>query len=97
MGTGAGVILIAESSLSCIFGATAEARRGLVGEKETLAAVKELAATLGTDACVDEWLQDQLIIFAALADGRSAMRYVIKPCTVESGCSDSRVIWTCHS
>lgn len=33
----------------------------------------ELARALASGGCVDEWLQDQLIIFMALADGVSRM------------------------
>lgn len=37
-------------------------------------AADELSSTLSTDACVDEWLQDQLIVFVALAAGTSWIR-----------------------
>ena len=33
----------------------------------------ELASTLQDGGCVDEWLQDQLILFMALADGTSEL------------------------
>lgn len=37
-------------------------------------AAKEFLRTWETSACVDEYLQDQLIIFMALADGKSKIR-----------------------
>ena len=36
-------------------------------------AARELVKALENDGCVDEWLQDQVIIFMALADGESAL------------------------
>lgn len=33
-------------------------------------AAESLLEALGTGGCVDEWMQDQLIIFMAQADGR---------------------------
>jgi len=41
-----------------------------VGEE----AAKELLRGLDAGGCVDEWLQDQIIIFMALAQGRSELR-----------------------
>lgn len=36
-------------------------------------AAEELLEALATGACVDQWLQDQLIIYMALADGHSVI------------------------
>lgn len=37
-------------------------------------AAEELIAALESGGCVDEWLQDQIVIFMALSEGESAVR-----------------------
>lgn len=37
-------------------------------------AAEELLKALDGSGCVDEWLQDQIIIFMALAEGESVVR-----------------------
>jgi len=72
-GSGTGVLVTAETSTGCLLAA---ARPGEVGKEEEVgaAAGAELARTLASGACVDEWLQDQLVLFMALADGTSRVR-----------------------
>ena len=45
--------------------------RGVRAEDVGAAAGRELAEDLRSGACVDRWLQDQLIVFMALARGTS--------------------------
>ena len=49
------------------------AKKGKTSEQVGEAAAEELLEALAHGGCVDEWLQDQLVIFMALADGRSAV------------------------
>ena len=65
-----GILVVAETSTGCIFGGSALGSRK---EKATITgknAAKEIIAALA-GGCVDGWLQDQLIIYMALADGVS--------------------------
>merc|ERR1712142_566546 len=65
------MLLIAYSDTGCLYGSTAiwdkELKPADVAEK----ACEALMNDLKYDTCVDEYMQDQLIIFAALAAGRS--------------------------
>lgn len=55
----------------CITAALAE--RGKTSEQVGQAAAEELLEGLAHGGCVDGWLQDQLIIFMAVAQGRSVV------------------------
>lgn len=74
VGHGGGVLIRVRTTTGCILGAAQPLKRG---ERLDCTAEKA-AAALGRDlkagACVDEYLQDQLIIFAALAEGESRIR-----------------------
>ncbi|KAG6833505.1 hypothetical protein H0H87_006077 [Tephrocybe sp. NHM501043] len=73
-GAGSGIVLWAELEGGGMIGGSAVGSKGIdphtVGEE----AAKELLRGLQADGCVDEWLQDQIIIFMALADGKSEIR-----------------------
>jgi len=47
------------------------AERGVKAEDVGRIAAEALLEALAAGGCVDEWLQDQLVVFMALADGRS--------------------------
>jgi RNA 3'-terminal phosphate cyclase (ATP) len=71
-GSGSGIIIIATFDCGRQLAGSAIAeykkhRAKLVG----IAAAEELYKTYKDGGCVDEWLQDQLILYAALADGVS--------------------------
>mmetsp|Transcript_618 Transcript_618/g.2180 ORF Transcript_618/g.2180 Transcript_618/m.2180 type:complete len:407 (-) Transcript_618:52-1272(-) len=73
-GFGSGIIIIATTSTGCIL-----AGSGLGGPKQRdeevgKAAANELLQDIWSGGCVDQYLQDQLIIFMALADGVSRIR-----------------------
>jgi RNA 3'-terminal phosphate cyclase (ATP) len=74
-----GVVLLAETTTGCLFGASAvESGYGkrdcLAPETVAQSAVRELLEDWRAGGCADRHLQDQLIIFMALARGRSRVR-----------------------
>jgi len=73
VGSGAGVVLFAETSEGCVLGGTAVSRKGRSEAMVAQYAVAELLRNINHGGCVDEYLQDQMIIFMALAQGRSTV------------------------
>jgi len=72
-GNGGSIVVIAKTSTGCLFGGSALAERGKTSEQVGQAAAEELLEGLAHGGCVDGWLQDQLIIFMAVAQGRSVV------------------------
>ncbi|KAL2650423.1 hypothetical protein R1flu_018551 [Riccia fluitans] len=70
-GGGSGVVLWAETDTGCILAGSAIGERGKTPVSVSVEACSELLQNLETGACVDEYLQDQLIILMALAEGKS--------------------------
>ncbi|GAB4823380.1 hypothetical protein N2152v2_010426 [Parachlorella kessleri] len=70
-GDGCAVVLVAETSTGCLFGSSGLGQRGVPAEEIGARAARELMDVIASGACTDEWLQDQLIIFMALAQGTS--------------------------
>jgi RNA 3'-terminal phosphate cyclase (ATP) len=68
---GSGIVLWTELGGGGIIGGSAVGRKGLNAKGVGAEAAKELLRGLERGGCVDEWLQDQIVIFMALADGRS--------------------------
>ncbi|KAF8163086.1 RNA 3'-terminal phosphate cyclase domain-containing protein [Crassisporium funariophilum] len=73
-GAGSGIVLWAELEGGGVIGGSAVGTKGLDPEKVGEQAVDELIKGLNEGGCVDEWMQDQIIIFMALADGKSEVR-----------------------
>ncbi|XP_067027666.1 RNA 3'-terminal phosphate cyclase-like isoform X1 [Acropora muricata] len=73
-GNGSGIVVIAESETGCRLGGSALGKKGVPGEEVARNAVDKLTNNLQHDGCVDEFLQDQLIIFMALAKGHSSLK-----------------------
>jgi RNA 3'-terminal phosphate cyclase (ATP) len=73
--SGTSMVLALKTSSGCILGGDAIGDHKGVQTPIDVAndAVKELKRAWDLNACVDEWLQDQLIVFMALAEGRSQM------------------------
>ncbi|KAJ4488318.1 RNA 3'-terminal phosphate cyclase [Lentinula aciculospora] len=73
VGAGSGVVLWAELEGGGIIGGSAVGNKAidasLLGEE----AAQDLLRGLDAGGCVDEWLEDQIIIFMALAEGTSAV------------------------
>jgi RNA 3'-terminal phosphate cyclase (ATP) len=74
MGDGVSLILTAHTSTGCILGASGLGERGRPAEDVAQHAVDQLVANLDAGGCVDEYLQDQLILFCALAKGTSLLK-----------------------
>lgn len=71
---GSGIILWARTSNDCILGGSALGSKGTNAQKTGRAAAEELVRNLKHGGCVDEYMQDQMIIFLALAKGRSTVK-----------------------
>jgi len=70
-GSGSGAVVVARSEMGCILGASA-----IGGPRKPALEVGHLAAErllqeVEHGGCTDQWMQDQLIVFMALARGRS--------------------------
>ena len=66
---GAGLLVIATTSTGCLLAASHVLDRGQEAGGVGEAVAGELLGTLDHGGCVDEYLQDQLVIFMALAAG----------------------------
>lgn len=73
MGSGAGVLIVATTSTGCRLAGSALVAPKRRAREIGQAAADELLATLDDGGCVDEWLQDQLILYMALAEGESQL------------------------
>jgi len=74
VGTGCGIIMIAETSTGCVLAASASGKKGKSHEEVGTAAADELLNDLLLKACVDSHMQDQLILLMALANGTSKIK-----------------------
>ncbi|XP_072024002.1 RNA 3'-terminal phosphate cyclase-like [Amphiura filiformis] len=74
VGNGSGIIVIAETSTGCLLAGSSLGKRGVQAEEVGRQAAQMLLDSLQHGGCVDEHLQDQLIIFMALASGVSKIR-----------------------
>lgn len=73
IGSGCGILLVATTTTGCRLAGSA---LGVIKKRATKVgaeAAQELVATLNDGGCVDDWLQDQLILFMALASGTSEL------------------------
>ena len=71
VGSGSGIVLWAETYEGCILGGGALGSKGMDAARVGREAARELTSNLDHGGCVDEYMQDQLIIFSALAKGKS--------------------------
>ncbi|XP_063894394.1 RNA 3'-terminal phosphate cyclase [Helicoverpa armigera] len=69
-----GIITVCETSSGCRLGADALGRRGADPLDVGRAAAQALRHDILSGGCLDTHLQDQVIIYMALAEGRSSMR-----------------------
>jgi RNA 3'-terminal phosphate cyclase (ATP) len=74
MGGGSGIVLWAELGGGGVVGGSAVGKKGIAADVVGQQAADELVKGLEGGGCVDEWLQDQIIIFMALAEGQSGVR-----------------------
>lgn len=66
--------MVAETSTGCILGGSALGKREERPEETGRRAGEELLCAIREGACVDKHTQDQIIVFMALADGRSRIK-----------------------
>lgn len=83
-GNGSGIVLWAELEGGGFIGGSAVGRKGIDAFKTGEEAAKSLLNGLDAGGCVDEWLQDQIIIFMALAGGHSQVRCGKSPLTLHT-------------
>jgi RNA 3'-terminal phosphate cyclase (ATP) len=73
-GVGSGIIVIAETSTGCLLAGSGLGEKGVSSEDVAKEAAESLMGDLDCQCCVDHYMQDQLIIFMALAEGVSRIR-----------------------
>jgi len=73
VGDGTGLIIVATTTSGCIFGTSSLGEMGKTAEAVGKEAAEELVKNIKYGGCVEEYLQDQLIIYMALANGESKM------------------------
>jgi RNA 3'-terminal phosphate cyclase (ATP) len=66
--------LACETSTKCVIGGSGLGNRNERANETGAKAASEILKALESQACVDEHVQDQLIIFMALASGESQIR-----------------------
>lgn len=69
-----GIIIGCETSTQCVIGGSALGNKKESPNRSGSNAAQEVINTVALKACVDCYVQDQLIIFMALATGRSRIR-----------------------
>ncbi|CAF0847310.1 unnamed protein product [Brachionus calyciflorus] len=73
-GNGTGIIILAETTTGCVLAGSALGSKGVLAENVAKEAVEYLMQDIDSEACVDQYLQDQLIIFMGLANGKSRIK-----------------------
>ncbi|KAI0048242.1 RNA 3'-terminal phosphate cyclase [Auriscalpium vulgare] len=73
-GSGSGIVLWAETENGCIIGGSALGSKSMAAAVVGEVAAGQLRQNLAHGGCVDEYMQDQMIIFLALAEGRSSVK-----------------------
>jgi len=71
--TGSGIVLIATTSTGCILGGSALGSNKHSPAHTGRQAAEQLLEAVECGGCVDKFIQDQMIIFMALADGESSL------------------------
>ena len=71
--SGSGIILVATTDRQCRLGGSAVGSPRKTPQEVGIEAAAELCATLLEGGCVDDYLQDQLILYMALAEGTSEL------------------------
>jgi RNA 3'-terminal phosphate cyclase (ATP) len=76
VGSGLGILIVATTTTGCRLAGSAlsDPTRKTKAADVGRAAAQELVDALKDGGCVDEWLQDQLILYMALADGISEIK-----------------------
>ncbi|XP_063607597.1 RNA 3'-terminal phosphate cyclase-like [Penaeus indicus] len=74
VGSGSGIVLWAETTSGCILGGSSLGKKGKPAEQDGENAAKEILDCIKRKACLDSHSQDQVILFMALAKGKSIIR-----------------------
>ncbi|XP_045600205.1 RNA 3'-terminal phosphate cyclase isoform X2 [Procambarus clarkii] len=74
VGNGSGIVLWAETTTGCVLGGSALGKKGKDAEDDGIFAANEIMESVDRRACLDKYSQDQVIIFMALAEGKSRIR-----------------------
>ncbi|CAF3536467.1 unnamed protein product [Adineta steineri] len=74
IGTASGIMIAVETTTGCFLAANALGKRGISPSNVAIQATEELIKDLSHEACVDRYLEDQLILLMALAKGHSKIR-----------------------
>jgi RNA 3'-terminal phosphate cyclase (ATP) len=74
VGAGSGIIVVAETTTGCLIAGSALGKKGVPAEQVGQEAVDSLLEDLTSEACLDQYMQDQLIIFMSLAAGTSRVK-----------------------
>ena len=74
VGAGSGIVLWATTTNGCVLGGSSIGKKGIDTKDVGTEAAEELWRGLEKGGCVDEYLQDQMIFFLALAEGTSRVR-----------------------
>jgi len=73
-GDGTAIMICAQSSTGCIIAGSAIGEKGKKAESVGEEAANHLLTDISHGGCTDEYLQDQIIIFMALAEGNSKVK-----------------------
>lgn len=74
VGNGSGIIITATTSTNCLLGGSSLGKRSITSESVGETAAKDLIDDYNSSACVDRHVQDQFVIFMALANGKSKLK-----------------------
>jgi RNA 3'-terminal phosphate cyclase (ATP) len=70
-GNGMGILVVAKTTTGCLLAGSAISSPNEKAHAVGIKAAEELWRTIVNGGCVDEWLQDQLVLFMAFAEGIS--------------------------
>lgn len=73
-GAGCGILILAETTSGCLLAGSAIGEKGVPAEEVAKQAVSTLIDDLQAKSCVDQYMQDQVVIFMGLAQGQSKIR-----------------------
>ncbi|XP_046841449.1 RNA 3'-terminal phosphate cyclase-like isoform X2 [Xenia sp. Carnegie-2017] len=74
-GMGQGILLVAETSTSCVFSGSGLWKKGVDTDDIVEMAISELLSNTNSGGCVDSWMQDKVITAMALAHGESVVLF----------------------
>jgi len=73
VGSGSGILIVASTDAGCRLAGSGLGSKNESPQQTGRLAAQELCSTLADKGCVDEYLQDQLILYMALASGQSEL------------------------